>query len=422
MQHGVETTSPLTNMLKMVDEAAEHLNLDPNIHRMLRKPQRSLYVSVGIERDNGSYEVFDGWRIQWNYTRGPSKGGVRYHPAVNYDEVAALAGWMTWKCAVANLPYGGAKGGIACDPSKMSQREIERLTRRYTYMILPIIGPGRDVLAPDVNTNPQVMSWILDTYSMLQGYSEGGITTGKPVPLGGSSTRICATGQGVAYVTEKAVEQQQISKPTVAIQGFGNVGSYAAEFLHKAGFRVTAVSSLYGGIVNHDGINIPKLVAHTRDRKPWAEFGTGQFIPSLEDANREILEAEVDVLIPAALENQITSRNADRINAPVIIEAANGPTSAAADEILQQKETFIVPDILANSGGVIVSYFEWAIGTQTFLWTHEAVDEGLQTAILRAYQNVLEQTIDNDVPMRMGAYMLALHRTEEATRFRGFFP
>jgi len=240
--------------------------------------------------------------------------------------------------------------------------------------------------------------------------------------LGGSSTRLCATGQGVAYVTQMAVEQQQITQPTVAIQGFGNVGSYAAEFLHAAGYRVTAVSSLFGGIINPEGINIPKLFAHTRERKPWSEFGAGQFFPSLEDANRAVLEADVDVLIPAALENQITSRNADRIAAPVIIEAANGPTSAAADEILQQKGTFIIPDILANSGGVIVSYFEWAIGTQTFLWTQEAVDEGLQTAILRAYQNVLEYTTNHEVPMRMGAYMLALHRTAEATRFRGFFP
>lgn len=417
-----DVASPLTNMLRMVDEAADHLNLDPNIHRMLRKPQRSLYVSVGIEMDNGTYDVFDGWRIQWNYARGPCKGGVRYHPAVTYDEVAALAGWMTWKCAVANLPYGGAKGGIACDPSQMSLRELERLTRRYTYMILPIIGPGRDVLAPDVNTNEQTMSWILDTYSMLQGYSEGGITTGKPVELGGSAIRISATGKGVAYVTQKVIEQQQLAKPTIAIQGFGNVGSFTAKFLNDAGYRIIAVSSLFGGIINLDGINISKLVTHTREGKPWSEFRDGEFIPNLDEANRTVLEAEVDILIPAALENQITSQNANRIIAPVIIEAANGPVTAAADEILREKGIYIAPDIIANAGGVIVSYFEWAIGTQTFFWTQKAVDEGLQTAILRAYQNVWELTKKHEVPMRLGAYMLALQHTAEAIRLRGFFP
>ncbi len=417
-----EESDPLTNMLKMVDEAADRLNLDPNIHNMMRKPQRSLYVSVGIEMDNGNYEVFDGWRIQWNYVRGPSKGGVRYHPSVSYEEVAALAGWMTWKCAVADLPYGGAKGGIACDPSKMSMREIERLTRRYTYMILPIIGPGRDVLAPDVNTNAQVMAWILDTYSMLQGYSEGGITTGKPVELGGSKARLSATGKGVAYVTQKSIEQERLNNPTIAIQGFGNVGSYAAKYLYEAGYRITAVSSIEGAILNPNGINIPKLFKFTNDRKPWAEYGDGKYIQNIDEANCSVLEADVDVLIPAALENQITSQNADKISAQIIIEAANGPVTVAADEILSEKDVFVVPDIVANAGGVIVSYFEWAIGVQTFLWTQESVDEGLQTAIIRAYQTVKKISNTNNVPMRMGAYMLALQRTADALQFRGFFP
>ncbi len=372
--------------------------------------------------DNGSYEVFDGWRIQWNYARGPCKGGFRYHPAVTYDEVAALAGLMTWKCAVANLPYGGAKGGITCDPKKMSQRELERLTRRYIYMILPIIGPGRDVLAPDVNTNEQTMAWVVDTYSMLLGYSEGGITTGKPIELGGSATRLSATGKGVAYVTQKAIEQKQLIKPTIAIQGFGNVGSFTAKFLHEAGNRITAVSSLNGGIINPDGINISKLFEHTRESKPWSEFRNGEYISNLDDANRAILEAEVDVLIPAALENQITAENASRIAAPIIVEAANGPTTTAANEILNQNGIFVIPDILANAGGVIVSYFEWAIGAQTFLWTKEAVDKGLQNAILRAYHDVCELVNTHEIPMRMGAYMLAIHRTAEALRLRGFFP
>ncbi len=266
------------------------------------------------------------------------------------------------------------------------------------------------------------MAWILDTYSMLQGYSEGGITTGKPVELGGSKTRLSATGKGVAYVTQKSIEQEQLDNPTIAIQGFGNVGSYAAKYLHEAGYRITAVSSIEGAILNPNGINIPKLFKFTNDRKPWAEFGDGQYIQNIDEANCSVLEADVDVLIPAALENQITSQNADKLSAQILVEAANGPVTVAADEILSEKDVFVVPDIVANAGGVIVSYFEWAIGVQTFLWTQESVDEGLQTAIIRAYQTVKKIANTHNVPMRMGAYMLALQRTADALKFRGFFP
>lgn len=414
---------PFENFLETLDEAAERLKLDSNIHAFLRRPMRTLQVAVGIVHDNEEYHIYNGYRVHYNDIRGPCKGGLRYHPSVTLNETIALAGWMTIKCAVVNIPYGGAKGGVNCDPTKMSRGEIEKLTRRYIYMILPLIGPEKDIPAPDVHTDERVMAWIMDTYSIFKGYAVPEIVTGKPIELGGSLGRKYATGKGVAVVTQKTMEYLGIrNHPTVAIQGFGNVGSWLAKFLHEMGYKVVGVTSVDGGHFDKNGLNVPKLFQHFYDEKPWSEFKDTDFIADVDEANKMLFESEVDVLVPAALEDQITERNADSINAKMIVEAANGPTTPNADRILNEKGIFVVPDVLANAGGVIVSYFEWVQDTQAYLWPESQVNKELEAVILKAYNEVSHLSKKEEITMRSAAYCQAVERLAKAIQLRGFFP
>ncbi len=415
--------NPFENFLETLDEAAERLKLDSNIHAFLRRPMRTLQVAVGIVHDNEEYHIYNGYRVHYNDIRGPCKGGLRYHPSVTLNETIALAGWMTIKCAVVNIPYGGAKGGVNCDPTKMSRGEIEKLTRRYIYMILPLIGPEKDIPAPDVHTDERVMAWIMDTYSIFKGYAVPEIVTGKPIELGGSLGRKYATGKGVAVVTQKTMEYLGIrNHPTVAIQGFGNVGSWLAKFLHEMGYKVVGVTSVDGGHFDKNGLNVPKLFQHFYDEKPWSEFKDTDFIADVDEANKMLFESEVDVLVPAALEDQITERNADSINAKMIVEAANGPTTPNADRILNEKGIFVVPDVLANAGGVIVSYFEWVQDTQAYLWPESQVNKELEAVILKAYNEVSHLSKKEEITMRSAAYCQAVERLAKAIQLRGFFP
>lgn len=414
---------PFENFLETLKEAAERLNLDPNIHAFLRRPMRTLSVAVGIVHDNGEYNIYDGYRVHYNDIRGPCKGGLRYHPSVSLNETVALAGWMTIKTAVVDIPYGGAKGGVRCDPTKMSQTEIERLTRRYIYMILPLIGPEKDIPAPDVYTDEKVMAWIMDTYSIFKGYAVPEIVTGKPVELGGSLGRKYATGKGVATVTQKTMESLGIGNhPTVAIQGFGNVGSWLAKFLYEMGYKVVGVTSVDGGHFDKNGLNVPQLFQHFNDEQPWSEFKGTDFIEDVSEANKALFESEVDILVPAALEDQITERNANSINAKVLVEAANGPTTPNADRILNEKGIFVVPDVLANAGGVIVSYFEWVQDTQAYLWPEAQVNKELEAVILKAYNEVSLLSKKEEITMRSAAYCQAVGRLAKAIQLRGFFP
>jgi glutamate dehydrogenase (NAD(P)+) len=400
-----EEEDSLVNFLKTLDEAAERLNLDPNIHKFLRKPMRTLHVSVGLLDDHGEYQIYDGYRIQYNDARGPSKGGIRYHPDVSLNKTIALAGWMTMKCAVVDIPYGGAKGAIKCDPKNMSRDEIERLTRRYTYMILPMIGPEKDIPAPDVGTDEQIMAWIMDTYSIFKGYAVPGVVTGKPVEIGGSLGRRYATGKGVAFVTQKTIQHLGISNhPRVAIQGFGKVGSGLAKFLYEMGCKIVGVSTTAGGHFDTNGLGIPQLFQHFSEGKVWSEFKNTHFIEDVNEANKALFESEVDLLIPAALEDQLTEKNAHDIQAKVIVEAANGPTTPKADRILNENGIFVVPDVLANAGGVIVSYFEWVQDTQAYLWPEEQVNRELEKVILKSYGGVLKRALKEEITMRMAAY------------------
>ncbi|MEM2136056.1 MAG: Glu/Leu/Phe/Val dehydrogenase [Candidatus Jordarchaeaceae archaeon] len=414
------------NVLHQLDKTAEIMNLDHNIHNFLRKPQRSLEVSIPIRMDDGSIQVFEGYRVQYNYARGPCKGGVRYHPSVTYDEVKALAALMTWKCAVADLPYGGAKGGVVCNPKEMSQTELERLTRRYTYMILPIIGPEKDIPAPDMYTNEQTMAWMMDTYSMITGYSVPGVVTGKPLEIGGTKGRSYATGKGVMFITRKALEDYNIpiKGATVAIQGFGKVGSYAAQFLAEKGCKIVGVTTVEGGLFNPDGIDIIKLLSHVREKKPFAEYKEKnlEYVPDLEKANKQLISLDVDVLIPAAMENQITHENAGDIEAKIIVEGANAPTTPKADEILIERGIPVIPDILANAGGVVVSYFEWVMSLQAFLWSEREVNVRLRDLMLKAYESVSSIHKKMKVDLRTAAYILAVSRVAKAIELRGLFP
>ncbi len=414
---------PFENFLETLDNAAELLNLDSNIHSFLRRPMRTLSVAVGVVHDNGDYQLYDGYRVHYNDIRGPCKGGLRYHPSVSLNETTALAGWMTIKCAVVDIPYGGAKGGVRCDPTKMSRTEIERLTRRYIYMILPLIGPEKDIPAPDVNTDEKVMAWIMDTYSTFKGYAVPEIVTGKPVELGGSLGRKYATGKGVATVTQKTMEHLGIrNHPSVVIQGFGNVGSWLAKFLYEMGYKIVGVTSVDGGHFDKNGLNIPQLFQHFYDEQPWSEFKGTDFIEDASEANKALFESEVDILVPAALEDQITERNADSINAKVVVEAANGPTTPNADKICAEKGIFVVPDVLANAGGVIASYFEWVQDTQAYLWPEAQVNKELEAVILKAYNEVLKLATTDEITMRSAAYCKAVERLAKAIQLRGFFP
>ena len=418
-----EEEDTLDNFLKTLDDAAERLNLDPNIHKFLRKPMRTLHVSVGLLDDHGEYQIYDGYRIHYNDARGPSKGGIRYHPDVTLNKTIALAGWMTMKCAVVDIPYGGAKGSIKCNPKKMSQNEIERLTRRYTYMILPMIGPEKDIPAPDVYTDEKVMAWIMDTYSIFKGYAVPGVVTGKPIEIGGSLGRRYATGKGVAFVTQKTLENLGLhNHPRVAIQGFGKVGSGLAKFLYEMGCNIVGVSTTAGGHFDKNGLNIPQLFQHVYDGKVWSEFENTNFIEDMNEANKALFESDVDILIPAALEDQLTEKNAHGIQAKVIIEAANSPTTPKADQVLNEKGIFVVPDVLANSGGVVVSYFEWVQDTQAYLWPEEQVNKELENVILKSYDEVLKRAVNEEITMRMAAYENGIERLAKAIQLRGYFP
>jgi glutamate dehydrogenase (NAD(P)+) len=401
------------------DAAAEQLDLDPGLRRVLRVPKRELTVNFPVTMDDGRVEVFTGYRVQHNLSRGPAKGGIRYHQDVTLDEVRALAMWMTWKCAVVNIPYGGGKGGVIVDPKKLSQREVEGLTRRFTTELSPIIGPDRDIPAPDVNTNAQTMAWIMDTYSMHQGYTIPGVVTGKPIAVGGSLGRNEATARGTLFALQQASKALKLplQGATVVIQGYGNAGSIAATLLAEEGAKILAVSDSSGGIHNPKGLDPAKVSAWKR------EHGSVVGFPGADEvSNTEILELPCDILVPAALENQITHANAHRIKARIVAEAANGPTTPEADEILHDHGVFMIPDILCNAGGVTVSYFEWVQDMQSFFWTEERINESLKGIMDRAFDAVYQMSTTREVDMRTAAYMVAVARVAEATNLRGLYP
>ena len=411
--------NPYENMIAVLDEAAEKLGLKPEEYETLKYPERELTVSIPVKMDDGTLKVFEGYRVQHNSARGPYKGGIRYHQNANPDEVKALAAWMSFKCAVVNIPYGGAKGGIKVDPSKLSRDELIRLTRRYTMRILPLIGPDQDIPAPDVNTNGEVMGWIMDTYSMFKGHSVPGVVTGKPVEIGGSIGRSEATGRGVTIIAEKCLTDLDMDpqKQTYAVQGMGNVGGTAAKILYDEGKKVIAVSDWSGGVMNKDGLDIPKILEFLSDRSRSLKDYEAEGAEHI--TNEELLTCDCDVLIPAALENQITEENAGAIQAKVIVEAANGPTTVEADKILEQRGILVVPDILANAGGVVVSYFEWVQNIQSMAWDLEEVNQTLKKIMMKAYKDVREMRQKKGTTMRMGAYMVAIDRITTAGKMRG---
>ena len=414
-----EELNPFNIAMRQFDTAAEKLQLEPGLREILRRPRRALMLSLPVKMDDGSIRVFQGFRVQHNNSRGPCKGGIRYHPNVSYDEVQALASWMTWKCATVNIPFGGAKGGIICDPKHMSKDELERLTRRYAYEISAVIGPAIDIPAPDVYTDAQVMAWIMDTYSMTQGHSAPGVVTGKPLFLGGSQGRNEATARGCVFVIRAACEVKKIDfkTATAAIQGFGNAGSIAAELLAKQGMKVIAVSDSSGGILNRNGLDVPAVVAHKHKKGSVVGFPGAESISS-----EEVLELECDILVPAALENQITLANASRVKAKIVAEAANGPTTPGADAILFEKGILVLPDILANAGGVTVSYFEWVQDLQELFWDEDEVNRKLEKIMVKAFADVHSTAAKYKVDMRTGAYILAIDRVATATRSRGIWP
>jgi len=414
-----ETLNPFEIAQQQFDSAAERLKLESWMREVLRRPKRQLIVSIPTRMDDGSIKVFEGYRVQHNLARGPAKGGIRYHPSVTLDEVKALASWMTWKCATVNIPYGGGKGGVICDPKNMSLRELENMTRRYASEISLIIGPDRDIPAPDVYTNAQTMAWIMDTYSMTVGATQLGVVTGKPLQIGGSQGRAEATARGVQFVTREACRERAISLKgaKVAVQGFGNAGSVAARLLSEDGASIIAVSDSSGGILNPKGLNITAVLAHKESTGSLRGFRDADSI-----SNDRLLELECDVLVPAALENQITLANASRIRAKIVAEAANGPTTPGADEVLHKNGVFLIPDILANAGGVTVSYFEWVQSLQAFFWEEAQVNHHLEKVMTRAFNEVLSIAKKFNVHMRAAAYILAVGRVAEATRIRGIYP
>jgi len=401
------------------NDAAERLGLSQPMRAILSKPKRELVVNFPVRMDNGNVEMFTGYRVQHNINRGPAKGGIRFSPLVSLDEVRALAMWMTWKCAVVGIPFGGAKGGVICDPRKMSRVELERMTRRYATEISILMGPNSDIPAPDMNTNPQVMAWIMDTYSMHQGYSVPAVITGKPLSIGGSEGRLEATARGAQVITREAMRDYDMVPEdcSVVIQGFGNVGSITARLLHEMGCKVVALSDINGGVYNPKGINIPRALRYSK------EHGTLLELPDTEPvSNEDLLELPCDILIPAALENQITLENAARIKARLIVEAANGPTTPEAEHILYDRGIVIVPDVLANAGGVTVSYFEWVQDLQRFFWAEQEINHRLEAIMVRAYQAVQNKSREQETNLRLGAYLLAVARVAEATELRGVYP
>jgi glutamate dehydrogenase (NAD(P)+) len=411
--------SPLESMMRRFDKAQEILNLEPGIYQYLKTPVKSVIVSIPIVRDDGSTEVFEGFRVIHNDILGPSKGGIRYAPDVDLDEVKALAAWMTWKCAVIDIPFGGAKGGVRCDPRKLSQRELEAITRRYTSNMLDVFGPERDIPAPDVNTNEQVMAWILDTYSMHMRRTEPGVVTGKPLVLGGSRGRREATGRGVMHATLSGLKKLKIApnKATVAVEGFGNVGSISAASLEDQGAKILAISDVTGGYYNPRGIDIDKAIKWSDDHGHLLEGFPG----AQKITNEELLELKVDVLVPAAREDRITEDNAANIKAKLIVEGANGPTSASADSILESKGIMVIPDILANAGGVKVSYFEWVQNRMGYYWDLETVNKRLEDAMHGAFDRVYETSQKHKVSLRLSSYILAIDKVARTLRLRGIY-
>jgi glutamate dehydrogenase (NAD(P)+) len=405
--------------VQQFDAVVERLRLDPGIAAILRLPKRELSVNFPVKMDDGSLQVFTGYRVQHNMIRGPAKGGIRYSPTVTLDEVRALAMWMTWKCAVVGIPFGGAKGGVCCDPHALSARELENLTRRYTSEISLLIGPEIDIPAPDMNTNPQVMAWVMDTYSMQKGYSVPACVTGKPVSIGGSEGRLEATGRGIMAMTRKACSHlnMPLEGTRIAVQGFGNVGSVAARSLHEAGAKVVAVSDMDGAIYDERGIDLNLVTAAARERGSVVSYRNAQRI-----SNDELLTCPCDVLIPAAVENQITARNAGAVQARIVVEGANGPTTPAADAILGRRGVLIVPDILANAGGVTVSYFEWVQDLQSFFWTEDEINAKLFRIMERAFDSVLALSLRENVDLRTAAYMQAVAKVAEGYVLRGIYP
>jgi glutamate dehydrogenase (NAD(P)+) len=414
-----ERETPLVSAQRQFDVAADVLNLEPGLRRILRTPQRELIVGFPVKMDDGRIEVFTGYRVHHNITRGPAKGGIRYHPALTLDDARALAMWMTWKCAVVNIPYGGAKGGVVVNPKTLSAGELERLTRRYTSEIGVLIGPDRDIPAPDIGTNQQIMAWVMDTYSMQAGHTVPAVVTGKPLNIGGSHGRNEATARGLAYALREAVEalSLDLAASRVAIQGFGNVGATIARLLDEMGARVVALSDSQGGIYSRAGLSVAEVAAHKARTGTLADFAEAERV-----TNADLLELPCDILIPAAVETQITAQNAGRIQARIIGEAANGPTTPEADRILFERGVFVIPDILANAGGVTVSYFEWVQGLQEFFWTEREVNAQLERIIAGAFQSVLRTAHERQVDMRTAAYLIAVERVAQATRTRGIYP
>ncbi|HSB55883.1 MAG TPA: Glu/Leu/Phe/Val dehydrogenase [Gemmatimonadales bacterium] len=416
--HFLEAENPFEEMMSRFDIAATRLGLEPGLYKILRTPEKQITVAVPVRLDNGEVEVYTGYRVIYNTSRGPAKGGIRFDMQVTQEEVKALAAWMTWKCAVVNLPFGGAKGGVVCDPSIMSNGEIERLTRRYTSGIIETLGPDSDVPAPDVNTNERVMAWVMDTYSMHKRHTVTAVVTGKPIEMGGSLGRREATGRGCMFVTREALKRLKmpVKGTRVAVQGFGNVGSVAADLMAKQGMTVVAVSDKSGGIYNPKGLDLAEVFEHVRAKKFLNGYKNAQQI-----TNDELLTLDCDVLVPAALENVIHDENAGQIRAKIICEGANGPTTAAADDILQQKGVFVIPDILANAGGVTVSYFEWVQDRGGYFWDEETVNNRLERIMVNSFDEVANMVDKHGVSSRIGAYMLAIDRVAAVHRLRGMY-
>lgn len=415
-----ERINPFEMAKKQIDIASKYLNVEPGLLERLKHTKREVIVHFPVKMDNGEVRIFTGYRVQHDVSRGPAKGGIRYHPDVDLDEVRALAMWMTWKSAVVNIPFGGAKGGVQCNPKEMSPHEIENLTRRFTWEISIILGPEQDIPAPDVYTNPQVMAWIMDTFSILKGYSVPGVVTGKPIELGGSLGRYEATGRGVVITSLEALKhlKKPIEGAKVVIQGCGNVGGIAAKHFDRLGAKIIAISDSRGGLYNERGLDIKRIL----DCKSQYQCLICDKKEEEEITNEELLELECDILVPAALENQITEKNAPRIRARIIAEGANGPTTPEADEILNDKGVFIIPDILANAGGVTVSYFEWVQNLQELIWSEEEVLERLTRIMQRSFREVLEISLTKKIPMRTAALVLGIGRVAEAIRLRGIYP
>ena len=415
---GSDEKNPFEAMSERFDRAAKLLGLDPDLYTVMRVPSREIKVYIPVKMDSGHLVVFEGYRVQHNFARGPAKGGIRYAPDVTLDEVKALSAWMTWKCAVVNVPFGGGKGGIICDPKQMSQGELERLTRRYTAELIDFIGPDKDVPAPDMNTNEQTMAWIMDTYSMHARHTVTAVVTGKPVALGGSLGRREATGRGVQFVVDEAIKRFDLKpeQTTVVVQGAGNVGGIGATLMHEQGYKVIAISDVSGGIYNKNGIDIPDALNYLNTTKSFEGYTGAEPV-----GNSELLEIECDVLAPCATENQITSQNADRINCKILAEGANGPTTPNADKILHDKGVFVIPDILANAGGVTVSYFEWVQDRMGHFWREDEVNVRLKDKMVASFYELCNYATKHNVDTRTAAYMLAIDRVAYDTKMRGIY-